>query len=187
MTRPGASEATANGDHRLFFAVWPDDEVRRALKTAAGGVDAFHGRGRRVAPAKYHLTLHFLGGWQDHPAHAIAAACEAAAQVDAATFRLVVDHAGSFRRARVGWLGTQGSPGLDALWAALGRRLDEAGVPRRPHDTFAPHVTVLRGFGGRIDGAAVPPVSWPVTDFVLVHSHAGHYDVIGRWPLRGAT
>lgn len=66
----------------------------------------------------------------------------------------------------------------------MGHALDEAGVQRRATEAFAAHVTVLRGLRGRMDEVPVEPLSWPVSDFVLVHSHAGRYDVIGRWALQ---
>lgn len=169
--------------HRLFFALWPDDAVRAQLAAAVDGVAAFRGAGRRVRTSKYHLTLHFLGGWPSAPHDPIAAARGAAAGLASRAFHLVVDHAGAFRAAHVGWLAPAGNSGLDALWSGLGRALDEAGVPRRGQERFSPHITVLRGLRTAVSEAAVEPVSWPVADFVLVHSHDGRYDVLDRWPL----
>ena len=182
MDKPGPHHA---GDaHRLFFALWPDDTVRAALAFAAAAVDSFEKAGRRTPAAKYHLTLHFLGACPAPPEAMVARCRQAAAAVDCSGFHLVVDHAGAFARARVGWLAPAGNSGLDALWSALAHALDDAGVARRESETFSPHVTVVRGFGGPLEDAPVDPVSWPVQDFVLVHSHGGRYEVIGRWPLR---
>lgn len=174
------------GTHRLFFALWPDDALRALLLRAVGRVSGFEAAGRRVDPAKYHLTLHFLGGWDARPQRVVERCESAAASVECAGFHLVVDHAGGFRKARVGWLAPAGNSGLDALWSALGHALDEAGVPRQAGDIFSPHVTVLRGLSRSVAEEAIEPLSWPVDDFALVHSHAGRYDLIGRWPLRAA-
>lgn len=183
---PSAPTSPPRGAHRLFFALWPPDALRDGMRAAADGVEAFQGAGRRTDPARYHLTLHFLGGWPERPDAAIER-CRAAAQaVDCSAFHLVVDHAGGFTGARVGWLAPSGNSGLDALWSALGHALDAAGLTRRGPDGFSPHVTVLRGLAGRVRESAVAPLSWPVEDFVLVHSHDGRYDVVGRWPLRAA-
>lgn len=173
----------APATHRLFFALWPDDAVRAQLAAAADGVPAFRGAGRRVPAAKYHLTLHFLGGWPAAPDGPLAAARQAAAGLASRAFHLVVDHAGAFRGARVGWLAPAGNSGLDALWSDLGRALDDAGLSRHAPGRFSPHVTVLRGLRDAMTEAAIEPVSWPVADFVLVHSHDGRYDVLDRWPL----
>jgi 2'-5' RNA ligase len=168
--------------HRLFFALWPDDTVRGALARAADGVGAF-ASGRRVPDDKLHLTLHFLGGWPDTPEDVIRAASTAAATVEAGMFHLVVDRAGGFHGARVGWLAPSGNSGLDALWSGLGRALDDAGVRRRAHPHVSPHVTVRRDIRERLREASIDPVSWPVDAFVLVHSHDGRYDVLSSWAL----
>ena len=169
--------------HRLFFALWPDARVRQALAAAVDASAEFRGVGRRVPVDKYHLTLHFLGGWPELPGDVLALARRAAASLQSKAFHLVVDRAGGFRGARVGWLAPAGNSGLDALWSDLRRALDDADVPHRDHDRFAPHVTVLRSVPGPLTERVVEPISWPVEDFVLVHSHDGHYDVVDRWAL----
>ena len=156
------------------------------MASAVDGVSAFSGVGRRVDPAKYHVTLHFLGGWAEMPADVVAACSEAAASVRASAFHLVVDHAGSFARSRVGWLAPSGNSGLDALWSGLGHALREQGVEYRAAETFSPHVTVLRNLSRRVEDVPIDPLSWPVDDFVLVHSHGGRYEILGRWALAPA-
>lgn len=178
-----AKPTGAGGAHRLFFALWPGDDVRDALARAARGVDLFRDTGRRVAPDKYHLTLHFVGNWSSRPDGIVDRARTAAASIAARGFHLVVDHAGAFRGARVGWLAPSGNSGLDALWAQLRRALDDAGVPRQAHERFSPHITVLRDLRTPVPETGIAPISWPVDDFVLVHSHDGGYEVIDRWPL----
>lgn len=172
----------SGGSHRLFFALWPPDEVRSALADAADRIAAF-ADGRRVDPAKLHLTLHFLGGWPGRPGDAVQQAGAAAASVRARAFHLVVDHAGSFPGARVGWLAPAGNSGLDALWSDLGRALERAGLSTRGPPRFSPHVTVRRDIRARLADIPTAPISWSVDDFVLVHSHDGAYDVLARWPL----
>ena len=184
MTR---DHAARNDDaHRLFFALWPHDDLRLAMREAVDRIDAFRGVGRPVDPSKYHLTLQFLGGWSERPDALVERCHEAAQAVDCSGFHLVIDHAGGFRRARVGWLAPSGNSGLDALWSALGHALDEAGVPRCEAEAFTPHVTVLRSVPAPVPDTPVAPISWPVEDFVLVHSHAGRYEVVDRWDLRAA-
>lgn len=183
MTETSPATRPDTPGHRLFFALWPSEQVRTSLTRVVEATAAFRDAGRRVPPDTYHITLHFLGGWPALPADVIDAACRAAGRVRARPFHLVIDHAGSFGGARVGWLAPSGSSGLDAVWAALARSLDEAHVPRREHGGFAPHVTVLRNLRGCIGEVATTPVSWPVSDFVLVDSHAGHYRVLERWAL----
>ena len=170
------------GGHRLFFALWPSDELRPDLAAAAGRVHAFTD-GRRVADEKLHLTLHFLGGWSRFPRDVASRAADAASSVRARAFHLVIDHAGTFEGARVGWLAPSGNSGLDALWSGLGRALDAADIALRAQPRFTPHVTVRRGIRIVLEDVAVDPISWPVDGFVLVHSHDGRYDVLDRWAL----
>jgi 2'-5' RNA ligase len=178
------TEPARGGDaHRLFFALWPDDTVRAALAAAIEGVDAFGREGRRTPASKYHLTLHYLGGWASMPQDVVERSAAAASGVECGGFHLVVDHAGHFGGARVGWLAPAGNSGLDALWSALAHALDEAGVGRRAAETFSPHVTVVRALRARVRDVPVDPISWPVDAFVLAHSHAGCYDIVGHWPL----
>jgi len=173
------------GSHRLFFALWPADDVRSALAQAADRVAQF-ACGRRTATSKLHLTLHYLGNWADPREVLLARASAAADAVQARAFHLVIDHAGSFVAARVGWLAPAGNSGLDALWSDLGRALGEAGVTSDAQTHFSPHVTVRRDIRSRLPSIATDPISWPVQDFVLVHSHDGRYDVLARWPLAAA-
>lgn len=172
--------------HRLFFALWPEDALRDAMASTVDALPAFRNAGRRVEPAKYHVTLHFLGGWRDMPEDVVAACRCAVAEVETSGFHLVIDQAGSFARSRVGWLAPSGNSGLDALWSALGHALRSQGVEHRAAETFSPHVTVLRNLSRRVDEAPVEPMSWPVDAFVLVHSHGGRYEVIDRWALARA-
>lgn len=46
--------------HRLFFALWPDPALRRAL-AAATAAAASRAAGNRVPPANLHVTVAFLG------------------------------------------------------------------------------------------------------------------------------
>lgn len=123
----------------------------------------------------------------------IDAAMVAAEEVRVAAFHLRLDRAGSFG-GRVGWLGlSQLPPGLHALWAALGLALDRHrlayesdpvtrlnAIPR-----WTPYVTVLRGTRPPLAGSEIPPLSWQVERFVLVHSQPGDagYTVLGHWTL----
>lgn len=186
MTDARTGSAPDGDAHRLFLALWPDEEVRAALDHAADGVEAFRGQGRRVAATKLHITLHFFGGSSDGPAVVIDRVRAAVSGVHARGFHLVIDHAGSFDGARVGWLAPGGNSGLDALWSDLGHALDAAGLETRRYARFSPHVTVVRAFRGQVADVPVAPVSWPVQDFVLVHSHGGRYEVVERWPLEPA-
>lgn len=185
---PGVGPADAGAArHRLFFALWPGEGVRASLSAAAGGLRSAHPvRGRWLAPQRYHLTLRFLG---DCDGARESAALRAGAMVRAAGFDLAIDRAGSFGgRSIPWWLGCgQLPPALRGLADALDAALRLTGLGVQPGPAFVPHVTVLRDAQARLPDLPIAPVSWPVRDFVLVHSVPGSqsgYHVLARWPLR---
>lgn len=51
--------------------------------------------------------------------------------------------------------------------------------------SFLPHVTLLHGHAVDAIQESIPPIHWPVRDFVLIRSFFGEsrYEVVERWPL----
>lgn len=175
-------------NHRLFFALWPADDVRRRLDASAASVEhAYSPGGRRLRSDRLHLTLQFVGDFAPLPEGLVEAASDAASRIECDAFVLTLDHAGSFRGSRVWWLGCRECPTpLQALSDTLGRALIDAGVPIKPHPRFTPHVTIQRNVRKPLQPVVIEPVEWRVSDFVLIDSRndAG-YVHLGRWPLRG--
>jgi 2'-5' RNA ligase len=181
-------DASADATHRLFFALWPDEDVRRAIAARAAGIAlACAPGGRPSPPGRYHLTLQFLGTFKPLPAALVERAIAAADSVRAETFSLALDRLGTFERNRVWWLGTDpASPGLRSLFERLGIALAATGLsPAEDATRFVPHVTLGRKLQQRLPPRAIDPLDWPVRDFVLVDSAAGasDYRVVRRWPL----
>lgn len=184
----------AGDAHNLFLAIWPDAAVRGRLAQAArGAIEANGLRGRAVDPARYHLTLHFLGCHAGLPQEAIARARAAAAEASATAFTLRIDRVGCFRAARMPlWLGCSQAPeALGVLHAALAAALRRHGCAPARGGALVPHVTVLRDARPPCTAALESPVAWAVEEFVLVDSAVGSgapYTLVSRWPLRhGAT
>ena len=181
-------DASADATHRLFFALWPDDGVRReiAVRAAAIAVACAPG-GRPSSVGRYHLTLQFLGTFKPLPPALVEGAIAAADSVRAEAFSLVLDRLGSFDRNRVWWLGPDlAPPGLRSLYERLGLALAGTGLfPTEDATRFVPHVTLGRKLQQRFEPRAVDPVAWPVREFVLVDSaaRAADYRIVRRWPL----
>lgn len=165
---------------RLFFALWPGDEVRQAL---------FHWQVRNLPGdvrwqhrADLHMTLHFLGQVESGRLDALG---ELGAAVGMRPFSLTLDRIGHFPRPQVLWAGLSNLPDeLTALHARLGEGLRARGfaTEERP---FHPHVTLARKVRHCPEGAALAPLPWAVDGLVLVESRGGevpHYHPIGRWP-----
>lgn len=167
---------------RLFFALWPDAEIRRAIcDSTSAAVD--QSRGRRVKKANLHLTLAFLGNVETERATQL----ERMPGVREHGFDCVLDTLGYARRARVLWIEPSVVPPAlerleENLWSTLsGLGFEREKRPFRPHVTLARHATRVRTASLRIE--------WSVRAYSLVESvstNAGsHYTKVCDWPLAG--
>ena len=164
---------------RLFFALWPDPPATAALAAAAGELATLAG-GKAVPAAKIHLTLAFLGDVDDDRLEAIRSA---ASRLRCKAFDVALDQAGSFRGARVAWVGSrQPARGLIELHAALAGELASCGFPpdERP---YTPHATVARKTSRQVGRRPIAPIEWRARELSLVKSELGKgsYDTLARW------
>ena len=131
MTRAiGGERAPPHTYHHLFFALWPDADVRARIEAAAQILKSEHAPlGRWIKPHRYHLTLRYLGEHASLPESLVAAALAAGDDVRAPSFDVVLDVAGSFANRKIPWwLGCAGvANGLTALWEAIVAGLDAQG------------------------------------------------------------
>jgi len=168
---------------RLFFALWPGDEVRQRLAAIAS--KSLKRRGRRIPAENLHLTLAFLG-----PVSSEVRRCaeDVADGVAAAPFTLEFTHLGFFPRPRVVWSGCDQTPeALTSLVDTLRRGLRGCGItpevrPYRAHLTLARKASVEPGFGG-----PHAPIHWPVDAFHLLESKTlssgAQYNILRSWTL----
>jgi 2'-5' RNA ligase len=175
--------------HRLFFALMPDDDTRAQLAATAEALRASHSglRARWINPSRYHATLHFLG---DHPAlrpTLVDGAIAAADKIHADPFAWTLDNAASFRGREPPCVvrGEEVPVPMQQLWQKLGHALALAGQGSHLERNFTPHVTLAYSHGTMLELAAIAPVTWQVTEFVLVHSVVGQgsYQVLGSWRM----
>ena len=168
---------------RVFFALWPDEDVRDALAALACAAQAQCG-GRAMAREKVHLTLFFVG---EIESTRIAELETVAASLRTERFALVLDRLGYWRHNHIVWAGASACPPALAslavdLKAALAR-VDIVGEDR----LFAPHITLVRNAARAPATTAFAPCAWRAREFALVESRpvAGgvRYDVRARWPL----
>lgn len=163
---------------RLFFALWPSEEVRKAC------ADLLRGRlgGKRVRAANLHVTLVFLGSLDKTQQAAVS---EAAGRIAMQPFALSFDRLSFWKKPGVLCLeATQAVPALSNLVAQLNAAagLAEITVDERP---YRPHVTLLRKAGQALN-LEFQPVEWPADGFCLVEScstpYGVEYRVLQRWP-----
>jgi 2'-5' RNA ligase len=173
-------------NRRLFFALWPSDTVRAQLAAAAQSHAAL---GRAIAARNLHVTVAFLGAVAEDR---IARVLETARSVQKLTFDgsflLHLDRVEFWRRSSLVCLTAEHAPpALLALVERLHAGLRERGFELRGHETFRPHVTLVRDVTRRPTRAGVAVVRWPVDSFALVESKVGQrgseYAVIEEWRL----
>ena len=189
----GKAPSLARETARVFFAVWPDPDVRAALEMLARDCAARTG-GRAPDPANLHVTLAFIGN-VDAGGVAMLREIGCNAATPAAPFALVLDRIGAFHKQEIAWLGcSRVNEAMRALADALFSQLAAAGfeLERRP---FRPHVTLARrartralDFAG--GGALAAPVVWNVSSLTLngsTHAQGAlRYVAIESWPLGGS-
>ena len=181
---------------RLFVAAWPDDDTRRRL----GGLQQELGRTRGlrfVGPARWHVTLRFLGEVDDDTAGPLGDALVAAAATVSGPVECRLGPGTAwFTGVRVLQVP---ATGLDSL-AATVRQATRPFVPEPadPEPPFNGHLTLARARGRRLGVAALGEMSnvpfeaaFTVRAVDLVRSQPspdGHrYDTLVRAPLGGGV
>lgn len=180
---------TAETD-RLFFALWPDDSVRKALAEWQNG--DLPGAGRWIAAANLHLTLLFAGNVNRGTRQCLS---QAAGELTLPCFSLTLSETGVWRKPQVAWLGAAAlaEPVLQTLVNSLREIARECGLQPENRD-FLPHVTLgrkIRKMPTAWHSRVAPAIHWPVREFVLVRSitcaEGVQYQPVVRWPLSGSA
>lgn len=153
---------------RLFLALWPDDEVRRALTAWR---DGWHWP-RSASPVhadRLHVTLHFLGEVDDTRSAALAEALRVPFEPFALRFgRNVLWPYG------IAVLEPDTVPApLLALHARLGEALTRHGVALDTR-AYKPHVTLARRARTASIASDAPALCWQVERYALMQSEKGY-------------
>ena len=171
--------------HRVFFALWPDEEATSHL--AALGHALVSRDGRAMRPATLHLTLAFIGGVTPTQLETLHSVGDG---ICAESFNLSLDRLGFWPQRGILWAGCRQSPsGLRRLSENLDAGLQAAGfVPAREGGaSLVPHVTLARGVRCRDLPRLETPIRWRVEEFLLVESHlrpgSASYSSLGAFPL----
>lgn len=166
---------------RLFFALWPPEDVRAQLSQWSCELQALC-VGRPTQAHKLHLTLAFLG---EVDSDGIARVERAAEEVAPRGMTLVLDRPGFWKDNRIAWAGASVPPAeMDRLVAELRSALSRYQI-RFDVKPFAIHVTLLREAREPPALPELAPIRWPVDGFVLAGSARGRYEVIRSWGTRG--
>lgn len=172
---------------RLFFALWPDEEIQARFEQASQRLHRICG-GKRTRRENIHLTLAFLG---DVPAAQLETLRAVAAGAAGVAFDLNFDELGWWRRNQITWAApSEPPPALFRLVDALKSGLAAAGFKTEDRP-YLPHLTLLRRAHCRGSRFEADPIVWPVREFVLVSSllseNGSVYEIVGRWKLDAAA
>ncbi|MFC2952759.1 2'-5' RNA ligase family protein [Marinicaulis aureus] len=175
--------------YNLFFAILPDQEPAGRLEMLARRLCSAHKlTGHPFEADRFHISLQNLGEYSCVPNEVVDAAGQAAASVNAETFKVTFDRAGSFDtksgRFPLVLLGDYGLIALRDFHRQLVSALKKEGLGRFVDFNYTPHITLL--YADRlIEDHPVEAISWQVKDFLLILSHIGEsrYDFLGQWSL----
>jgi len=169
---------------RLFFALWPSDELRADLVSVTQAIARDSG-GRVIPPENLHVTLLFLGQVPSARFDAIQQAGDACANAPA--FQLNFDRTEIWGRANLLALTTSTIPPEASQLAEKLRDSLRDEVAATSEHEFRPHITLARDLPRLRHADPVAPLPMKVNDFVLVQSRPGpngsQYSVLARWPL----
>ena len=169
---------------RLFFALWPDDEVRAELERWSRELHALWG-GRPTRPENLHVTLAFLGKVDEAR---VAEVERAASEVAPRAVSLVLDQPGYWTHNRIAWAGASVvPPTLEALVSELRGALAKSQI-RFDAKSFVSHVTLLRDAREPAAMPALAPIEWRLDGFALVQSvtlpRGSRYEIRKSWKGR---
>jgi len=159
---------------RLFFALWPSDEVRNQLSIAARNIQLSR-PGRLIRKVNLHITLHFIGNTGVENANCLQ---QVAGRVITQPFSLKIDKVGQFKRAAIVWLGCRSVPReLDELQHQLGEVISTCDFEPEKRN-YRPHVTLFRKAALGEADPGITPIEWQVDSFSLISSEQDRQGVI---------
>ena len=171
-------------DVRLFFALWPDDEVRAQIASVLNQINLDRGKCRLVKNSNLHLTLHFIGNTSIAEMKCLDLHARG---FNAEPFEFRLDCSGYFKKPKVFWIGCQTVPqALFDLHENLVEQISHCAYKPETRP-YSPHMTVARKFTELPGSIPFEPVLWQVDRFVLVGSisvsEGVRYEVVKSYPL----
>jgi RNA 2',3'-cyclic 3'-phosphodiesterase len=152
---------------RIFFALWPTDEVRENIVSAFNFSPQSEMNGRIMQPENLHMTLHFIG---DVSPEKLACLIQAAKKTFVTEFEIALNYYGYFNKPKVFWMGLDKmSPVLEKLYQNLGSAFLKCEYQPEGRE-YSPHVTLMRKISTIGEIVEFTPINWRVNNFVLLES-----------------
>lgn len=172
-----------SSEARVFFALWPEARIKRALHTLALEYQS-RCKGRAMRADTMHMTLLFLGGVERIRLPQL---MQAAGKISVPAFGFTLEKLSFWLHNRIAYAAPLAEvPTLSQLVMALQQELIATGFLSETHD-FNPHVTLLRHVGHALESQTIAPMVWKADSFVLVESvmtdRGTHYQILRKWPL----
>lgn len=170
---------------RIFFALWPTDEVRQNIVKLFKQSPYYQLPGRILPDSNLHLTLHFVGNVSVEKMQCLH---NQAKHVIAEPFNIKLNHYGYFQRPKIIWMGLEKvDTNLLSLHTNLASNLKPCGYNAEQR-AFNPHLSLIRKVPQPDGLERFTAIYWQVNEFVLVESvstEAGvQYKVIQHYPLQ---
>jgi 2'-5' RNA ligase len=178
-----AQSARPASRRRVFFALWPDASVRSQISQLNQQLPVTEAGCHLIHPDNLHLTLHYIGVVSEDE---LACLSREVGTLQSASFKLILDHLGYFKRPRVLWLGCRVIPeGYNELLRQLADKIDGCGFKMEMGST--PHVTLRRKVLSAELVTDIEQIEWQVAQFALVQSlsveGAVRYQLLEKYPL----
>lgn len=172
---------------RLFFALWPQEEVRKQLARLARRLADQCG-GRCVRPENLHLTLAFIG---QVDSSIVPVLRQAGSAIRHTSFDLLLDRLHYWKKGSIISAGiSQPCHELVVLVQDFRDQFSAAGI-RYNTVKFVPHVTLVRNVKQEPEQEhfpeTIPPIAWTAARWSLVQSrltpHGPIYQSLADWVL----
>ncbi len=168
--------------NNMFFALWPDQEVRAGLVRLQQVISGQNGRLHH--PEDLHMTLVFLGKVTPEQLPCVRQVGDAVA---AEPFVLELSRTGYWKRPRILWCGPDQTPGpLNQLVGNLQQGLSACGFQPEQR-IYKPHVTLVRKARPVENPKLNTPIIWRPREFVLAGSRSDtnppRYRILERWNI----
>ena len=166
----------------MFFALWPDDEIRNSLYNVAAQFK--DEELRRVKKSNLHMTLEFLGEVSDSEQQKL---IERVSQIKSEPFELQLTRIGFWKKPQILFIGTTQIPNpLLTLVKSIKKCVKQQRIKTDDRE-YKPNITIARKAKKVIVPKETFTIDWQVSSFVLVVSNSTdngvEYRVINKWSL----
>jgi RNA 2',3'-cyclic 3'-phosphodiesterase len=168
---------------RLFFALWPNDEIRNKLSGVCNQFESE--KTRLVKKTNLHITLEFLGEVSNEAQQEL---IEKVARIQCKPFDIELVRIGWWQKPAILWIGTTHLPkSLIDLVTSIKKCVKQQGL-KTDNREYKPHVTIARKVTQAVVSKETFHIPWHVNSFVLVVSKSTEagvdYQVIHEWTLK---